>query len=112
MVAGLVAAAAPGLAGVPANAFRTPLEVLPEWYLFPAFNLLRVLPSKSAGAGAALALLAALASAPLAGAVLLAPSSSPLRRPASAGTVLSAAAAGLGLSLGALVPTASAPPFA
>ena len=26
--------------GAPANPFATPLEILPEWYFFPAFNLL------------------------------------------------------------------------
>jgi cytochrome b6-f complex subunit 4 len=30
----------------PANPFATPLEILPEWYFFPTFNLLRVLPNK------------------------------------------------------------------
>ena len=33
----------------PANAFATPLEILPEWYLFPIFNLLRILPDKFMG---------------------------------------------------------------
>jgi cytochrome b6-f complex subunit 4 len=35
--------------GEPANPFATPLEILPEWYFFPTFNLLRVLPSKLMG---------------------------------------------------------------
>jgi len=26
--------------------FATPLEILPEWYFYPTFNLLRVLPDK------------------------------------------------------------------
>mmetsp|Transcript_72028 Transcript_72028/g.232990 ORF Transcript_72028/g.232990 Transcript_72028/m.232990 type:complete len:144 (-) Transcript_72028:18-449(-) len=29
--------------------FSTPLEILPEWYFFPTFNLLRVLPDKFIG---------------------------------------------------------------
>jgi cytochrome b6-f complex subunit 4 len=29
----------------PADPFNTPLEILPEWYFFPTFNLLRVLPN-------------------------------------------------------------------
>jgi cytochrome b6-f complex subunit 4 len=33
----------------PANPFATPLEILPEWYFFPTFNLLRVLPNKLLG---------------------------------------------------------------
>mmetsp|Transcript_64268 Transcript_64268/g.103920 ORF Transcript_64268/g.103920 Transcript_64268/m.103920 type:complete len:147 (+) Transcript_64268:57-497(+) len=30
--------------------FATPLEILPEWYFFPTFNLLRILPDKCIGA--------------------------------------------------------------
>jgi cytochrome b6-f complex subunit 4 len=33
----------------PADPFNTPLEILPEWYFFPTFNLLRVLPNKLLG---------------------------------------------------------------
>jgi cytochrome b6-f complex subunit 4 len=29
--------------------FATPLEILPEWYFYPTFNLLRVLPDKLIG---------------------------------------------------------------
>ena len=35
--------------GEPANPFATPLEIWPEWYFFPTFNLLRVLPNKLLG---------------------------------------------------------------
>ena len=35
--------------GVEANPFATPLEILPEWYFFPTFNLLRILSSKFIG---------------------------------------------------------------
>jgi cytochrome b6-f complex subunit 4 len=31
------------------NAFCTPLEIVPEWYLFVSFNLLRILCSKVMG---------------------------------------------------------------
>ena len=37
---------APTQLGEPADPFNTPLEILPEWYFFPTFNLLRVLPNK------------------------------------------------------------------
>lgn len=33
----------------PADPFATPLEILPEWYIFATFNLLRVSPSKLIG---------------------------------------------------------------
>nr|YP_010937754.1 cytochrome b6/f complex subunit IV [Palisada intermedia]WKW95717.1 cytochrome b6/f complex subunit IV [Palisada intermedia] len=35
--------------GETANPFATPLEILPEWYFFPTFNLLRVIPNKLTG---------------------------------------------------------------
>ena len=39
----------PSAIGEPANPFATPLEILPEWYFFPTFNLLRVIPNKLLG---------------------------------------------------------------
>ena len=39
----------PSALGEPANPFATPLEILPEWYFFPTFNLLRVIPNKLLG---------------------------------------------------------------
>ena len=35
--------------GEPADPFATPLEILPEWYFFPTFNLLRIIPNKLLG---------------------------------------------------------------
>ena len=31
------------------NPFNTPLEILPEWYFFPTFNLLRIVFDKPSG---------------------------------------------------------------
>jgi cytochrome b6/f complex subunit IV len=39
----------PTAMGEPANPFATPLEILPEWYFFPVFQLLRVVPNKLLG---------------------------------------------------------------
>ena len=39
----------PAMVGEPANPFATPLEILPEWYLWPVFQILRILPSKLLG---------------------------------------------------------------
>ena len=39
----------PAVVGEPANPFATPLEILPEWYFDPTFNLLRVCPNKLLG---------------------------------------------------------------
>ena len=42
----------PGMIGEPANPFATPLEILPEWYLYPVFQILRVIPNKLLGIAA------------------------------------------------------------
>ncbi len=39
----------PAVNGEPGNPFATPLEILPEWYLWPTFQILRVLPNKLLG---------------------------------------------------------------
>ncbi len=39
----------PAMTGEPANPFATPLEILPEWYLYPVFQILRVVPNKLLG---------------------------------------------------------------
>ena len=39
----------PAAIGEPANPFATPLEILPEWYFYPVFQLLRVIPNKLLG---------------------------------------------------------------
>ena len=40
----------PTYIGDRSSPFATPLEILPEWYFYPTFNLLRVLPDKLVGA--------------------------------------------------------------
>ncbi len=39
----------PAAIGEPANPFATPLEILPEWYFYPVFQILRILPNKLLG---------------------------------------------------------------
>ena len=39
----------PATNGEPANPFSTPLEILPEWYFYPTFQLLRTVPNKFLG---------------------------------------------------------------
>jgi cytochrome b6-f complex subunit 4 len=39
----------PASRGEPANPFATPLEILPEWYFYPTFQLLRTVPNKLVG---------------------------------------------------------------
>ena len=55
---------APTQLGEPADPFNTPLEILPEWYFFPTFNLLRVLPNKLLGVLAMAAVPAGLITVP------------------------------------------------
>lgn len=39
----------PAMNGEPSDPFATPLEILPEWYLYPVFQILRVVPNKLLG---------------------------------------------------------------
>jgi cytochrome b6-f complex subunit 4 len=39
----------PAMIGEPADPFATPLEILPEWYLYPVFQILRTVPNKLLG---------------------------------------------------------------
>ncbi|MEY2977530.1 MAG: Cytochrome b6-f complex subunit 4 [Cyanobacteriota bacterium] len=39
----------PAMMGEPSDPFATPLEILPEWYLYPVFQILRVVPNKLLG---------------------------------------------------------------
>ena len=39
----------PARNGEPADPFATPLEILPEWYFFPVFQILRTVPNKLLG---------------------------------------------------------------
>jgi cytochrome b6-f complex subunit 4 len=44
-----LAVLAPTQIGEPANPFATPIEILPEWYFFSTFNLLRTIQNKLLG---------------------------------------------------------------
>jgi cytochrome b6-f complex subunit 4 len=44
-----LATLAPTPVGDPANPYATPYEILPEWFLFPTFQILRVVPNKLLG---------------------------------------------------------------
>lgn len=46
----------PVMIGEPANSFATPLEILPEWYLYPVFQILRIVPNKLLGIAAMMAI--------------------------------------------------------
>merc|ERR1712207_83674 len=50
--------------GARSSPFATPLEILPEWYFYPTFNLLRILPNKLLGVIAMAAVPAGLITVP------------------------------------------------
>ena len=54
----------PAMIGEPANPFATPLEILPEWYLYPVFQILRIVPNKLLGIAAMVAIPLALLCVP------------------------------------------------
>lgn len=88
--------------GEKANPFATPLEILPEWYLFPTFNLLRVLPNKLIG-------LASMAAVPLG--LLTVPFienvnkfQNPFRRPVASVVFLVGTVVAIWLGFGAAMP--------
>ncbi len=92
----------PALTGEPANPFATPLEILPEWYLFPVFQILRVVPNKLLG-------IAAMGAIPLG--LILVPFienvnkfQNPIRRPVATAVFLFGTIVTLWLGIGATFP--------
>lgn len=95
--------------GEPANPFATPLEILPEWYFFPTFNILRVLPDKLLG-------VLSLASVPL---ILITSCfieninrfQNPFRRPVANLVFLTSWTFSLWLGVGSVLPISESLPF-
>jgi cytochrome b6-f complex subunit 4 len=92
----------PSMVGEPANPFATPLEILPEWYLYPVFNILRVLPNKLLG-------VACMGAVPLG--LILVPFienvnkfQNPFRRPVATAVFLFGTVVTLWLGIGAAMP--------
>lgn len=92
----------PAMVGEPANPFATPLEILPEWYLYPTFQLLRILPNKLLG-------IACMAAVPLG--LILVPFienvnkfQNPFRRPVATAIFLVSTVVTLWLGIGATFP--------
>ncbi|HEY9629124.1 MAG: cytochrome b6-f complex subunit IV [Oscillatoriophycideae cyanobacterium NC_groundwater_1537_Pr4_S-0.65um_50_18] len=92
----------PSMVGEPANPFATPLEILPEWYLYPVFNILRVLPNKLLG-------VACMGAVPLG--LILVPFienvnkfQNPFRRPVATAVFLFGTVVTLWLGIGAVMP--------
>ncbi len=92
----------PAMVGEPADPFATPLEILPEWYFWPVFQILRTVPNKLLG-------IVAMASIPLG--LMLVPFiesvnkfQNPFRRPVATAVFLFGTAVTLWLGIGATLP--------
>ena len=92
----------PSAIGEPANPFATPLEILPEWYFFPTFNLLRVLPNKLLGVVSMAAVPAGLITVPFIENVNK--FQNPFRRPLASLTFLVGTFSAVWLGIGACLP--------
>lgn len=92
----------PAMIGEPANPFATPLEILPEWYLYPVFQILRVVPNKLLGIGAMAAVPLGLILVPFIESVNK--FQNPFRRPVAMAVFLFGTAVTLWLGIGATCP--------
>jgi len=90
------------LIGEPANPFATPLEILPEWYLYPTFQILRILPNKLLGIGCMAAIPLGLMLVPFIESVNK--FQNPFRRPLAMSIFLFGTAAAIWLGAGAIFP--------
>lgn len=96
----------PAAVGEPADPFATPLEILPEWYLYGTFNILRVVPNKLLG-------LIFMAAVPL-GLIFVPfieninPFANPFRRPIAMTFFLLGLVVAVWLSIGATLPIENA----
>ena len=89
--------------------FATPLEILPEWYLFPTFHLLRILPEKCIGILSMLLLPMILLVIPLGENTNK--YQNPFRRPTSSCILLNILCYSIWLSIGSLVSLTEALPL-
>ena len=92
----------PALVGEPANPFATPLEILPERYLYPVFQILRILPSKLLGIACQAAIPLGLMLIPFIESVNK--FQNPFRRPLASSVFLFGSAVALWLGIGATFP--------
>ena len=92
----------PSSIGEKSNPFATPLEILPEWYFFPTFNLLRVIPNKLLGVLSMAAVPAGLLTVPFIENVNK--FQNPFRRPIATTVFLIGTVVSIWLSIGATMP--------
>ena len=85
-----------------ADPFATPLEILPEWYFFPTFNLLRVIPNKLLGVLSMAAVTAGLITVPFIESINK--FQNPFRRPVAMTLFVFSVFVSIWLGIGACVP--------
>lgn len=96
----------PSALGEKAGPFATPLEILPEWYFFPTFNLLRVIPNKLLGVLSMAAVPAGLITVPFLENVNK--FQNPFRRPIASLTFIVGTFVAIWLGIGATMPISQA----
>ncbi|MBE9229428.1 cytochrome b6-f complex subunit IV [Phormidium sp. LEGE 05292] len=92
----------PAMVGEPADPFATPLEILPEWYLWPVFQILRTVPNKLLGVLLMSAVPAGLILVPFIESVNK--FQNPFRRPVATAVFLFGTLVTLWLGIGAIFP--------
>jgi cytochrome b6-f complex subunit 4 len=97
-----LAVLAPAALGEPANPFATPLEILPEWYFYPVFQILRVVPNKLLGVLAMAAVPVGLITIPFIESINK--FQNPFRRPIASTLFLVGTAVAVWLGIGAALP--------
>ena len=92
----------PVMLSEPANRFATPSEILPEWYFYPVYQILRIVPNKLLGITIMLAIPIGLCLIPFIdnGNKL----NNPLRRPVATTVFLFGTIVALWLGIGATLP--------
>jgi cytochrome b6-f complex subunit 4 len=97
-----VSVLSPSPMGEKADPFATPLEILPEWYLFPTFNMLRVIPNKLLGILSMAAVPAGLITVPFIESINK--FQNPFRRPVAMTIFLFSVVVAIWLGIGATMP--------
>ena len=97
-----LAVLAPTQLGEPADPFNTPLEILPEWYFFPVFQLLRTVPNKLLGVLLMAAVPAGLITVPFIESINK--FQNPFRRPVAMTVFLIGTVTAIWLGIGACLP--------
>ncbi len=92
----------PAAIGEPANPFATPLEILPEWYFYPVFQMLRTVPNKLLGVLLMASVPAGLLTVPFIENINK--FQNPFRRPVATLVFLLGTAASIWLGVGAALP--------